>query len=82
MTSHRTYTTPRGSTPHRYKYRSPSGRTYKGRIKSLRVDPTAIKDAGIGWEGATPPHTRSLDVFQTSIRNTETSQPQHTKNRP
>ncbi len=30
-----TYTTPRGSTLHRYKYKSPSGRTYKGTIKSL-----------------------------------------------
>ncbi len=30
-----TYTTKRGSSIHRYKYRSPSGRRYKGTIKSL-----------------------------------------------
>ena len=30
-----TYTTPRGSTLHRYRYKSPTGRTYKGTIKSL-----------------------------------------------
>lgn len=30
-----TYVTPRGSTLHRYRYKSPTGRTYKGTIKSL-----------------------------------------------
>ena len=30
-----TYVTPRGSVLHRYKYKNPSGRTYKGTIKSL-----------------------------------------------
>lgn len=30
-----TYVTPRGSVLHRYKYKSPSGRKYKGTIKSL-----------------------------------------------
>ena len=30
-----TYVTPRGSVLHRYKYKSPSGRTYKGTIQSL-----------------------------------------------
>ena len=30
-----TYTTPYGSSIHRYKYKSPSGRIYKGTIKSL-----------------------------------------------
>jgi len=30
-----TYVTPQGSVLHRYKYKSPSGRKYKGTIKSL-----------------------------------------------
>lgn len=41
-----TYVTPRGSVLHRYKYKSPSGRTYKGTIKSLRADRIATKAGG------------------------------------
>ena len=40
----RTYSTPSGMTMHRYKYKSPNGRTYKGKIETFPGG--AVRDTG------------------------------------